>query len=107
MTVPHTIGPMDTPARISPDVLARYAADAAREVDGVRDLVPDRVRRHDGVRVTESGDSLAVEVHLSVAGDMSIPDLGRDVQKRVAEYLERMTGSAPATVDVVVHEIGP
>lgn len=97
---------MDTPARISPDVLARYAADAAREVDGVRDLVPDRMRRHDGVRVTESDDSLAVEVHLSVTGGVSIPDLGRDVQQRVAEYLERMAGSAPATVDVVVHEIG-
>jgi uncharacterized alkaline shock family protein YloU len=96
---------MEGPARISPDVLARYAADAANEVGGVRGLVGHRVRRHDGVRVTESADSLAVEVHLSVSAGVSIPDLGRDVQQRVAGYLERMAGVAPATVDVIVHEI--
>jgi uncharacterized alkaline shock family protein YloU len=93
------------PARISPDVLARYAADAAREIDGVRRLVPDRLRRHEGVRVKDD-DDVAIEVHLGVEAGVSIPALGRDVQQRVAEYLERMTGTAPATVDVVVHEIG-
>ena len=97
---------MDGPARISPDVLARYAADAAKEVAGVRGLVADRLRRHDGVRVTETGDAVVVEVHLSVAAGTSIPTMGRDVQGRVAGYLERMAGVAPATVDVIVHEIG-
>jgi uncharacterized alkaline shock family protein YloU len=92
--------------QISPDVLARYAADAATEVEGVRGLVGDRVRRHDGVRVTESSDSLAVEVHVTVSAGRSIPDLGRDVQQRVADYLQRMAGTAPAAVDVIVHEIG-
>ena len=37
---------------------------------------------------------------------MSIPALGRELQQRIADYLERMTGTAPSTVDVVVHEIG-
>jgi uncharacterized alkaline shock family protein YloU len=37
---------------------------------------------------------------------VSVPALGRDLQTHIAEYLERMTGTAPATVDVVVHEIG-
>jgi len=97
---------MESPARISPDVLARYAADATKEVDGVRGLVGDRLRRHDGVRVTEAGDAVALEVHVSVAAGTSIPTLGRDVQERVAGYLERMAGVAPATVDVIVHEIG-
>ncbi len=98
---------MDNPARISPDVLARYAADAAREVEGIRGLVGDRLRRHDGVRVTETGDTVALEVHVSVAAGTSIPAMGRDVQERVAGYLQRMAGVAPATVDVIVHEIGP
>lgn len=97
---------MEGKPQISPDVLARYAADAAREVDGVRGLVGDRLRRHDGVRVTEAGDAVVVEVHLSVAAGTSIPAMGRDVQERVAGYLERMAGVAPATVDVIVHEIG-
>jgi uncharacterized alkaline shock family protein YloU len=93
------------PARISKDVLARYAADAAKEVEGVHGLVPDRLRRHEGVRVTDE-DGIAVEVHLAVDAGIAIPQLGRDLQQRIAEYLERMTGTAPSTVDVVVHEIG-
>lgn len=97
---------MEGQPRIAPDVLARYAADAAKEVDGVRGLVPDRLRRHDGVRVTSDDDAVSLEVHLSIATGASIPALGRDVQQRVADYLERMAGSAPATVDVIVHQIG-
>lgn len=96
---------MTAPARISRDVLARYAADAATEVEGVRGLVADRLRRHDGVRVKDD-DEIAVEVHLEVQAGVPIPSLGRDVQRRIAEYLERMTGTAPATVDVVVHDVG-
>jgi len=96
---------MTVPARISRDVLARYAADAAGDAEGVRKLVPDRLRRHDGVRVKNDED-VAIEVHVSVEAGVSIPALGRDVQQRIAEYLERMTGTAPAAVDVIVHEIG-
>jgi uncharacterized alkaline shock family protein YloU len=96
---------VSTPARISRDVLARYAADAAQEVEGVRRLVPDRLRRHPGVRVTGE-DDVAVEIHVAVEPGVSIPALGRDLQERIAEYLGRMTGTTPSTVDVVVHEIG-
>ena len=96
---------MTVPAQVARDVLARYAADAAREAEGVRRLVPDRLRRHDGIRVTGE-DDVAIEVHVGVEAGVSIPALGRDLQQRVAEYLERMTGTAPATVDVFVHEIG-
>jgi uncharacterized alkaline shock family protein YloU len=96
---------MTPPAHISGDVLARYAADAAQEVSGVNRLVPDRLRRHSGVRVKDE-DDLAIEVHLAVDAGVSIPALGRELQQRIAEYLEQMTGTAPSTVDVFVHEIG-
>ena len=96
---------MTAPAKISADVLARYAADAARDVAGVRRLVPDRLRRHGGVRVKDEGD-VAIEVHLGIDAGVSIPALGRELQQRIADYLERMTGAAPTAVDVVVHEIG-
>ena len=95
---------MTAPAKISRDVLARYAADAAHEVEGVRRLVPDRLRRHGGIRISDD-DDVAVEVHLEVEAGTPIPAIGRDVQERIAEYLERMTGVAPATVDVIVHGI--
>ena len=47
---------------ISPDVLARYAADAAREVRGVHGLVG----RNDGVKVTRDDERVAVELHLAL-----------------------------------------
>jgi uncharacterized alkaline shock family protein YloU len=86
---------------ISPDVVARYAADAAREVDGVGRIV-EGVRK--GIRV--EGDE--IELHLSVRWGASIPEVGAEVQRSVAAYLERMTDSRPAAVNVVVDEVdGP
>ena len=92
--------------QIATEVLSRYAADAALEVDGVASLVRERVRRHDGVRVSDADGAFAVEIHLRVSPGVTMPMVGQDVQVRVAEYLERMTGSLPSRVDVVVREIG-
>lgn len=86
-------------------MIARYAADAAGEVEGVAGLVGDRVRRHDGVRVAEEGAETLVEVHIRAVAGASLPTVGRAVQEHVAAYLERMTGSAPDVVDVVIRRI--
>jgi uncharacterized alkaline shock family protein YloU len=94
-------------ASISTEVLGRYAADAAREVEGVRGLVASQLHRHRGVRVSGSeAEGATVELHLDVAWGSSIPELGREVQSRVAEYLERMAGARPAAVNVVVDTVG-
>jgi uncharacterized alkaline shock family protein YloU len=100
---------MDGQASISPDVLARYAADAAREVEGVRNLVESHLHRRKGVRVTgaEGGEALAVDLHLGVDWGVSIPVVGRAVQQRVSDYLEQMVGARPVAVNVVIDEIGP
>ena len=92
-------------AQISPDILARYAGDAAREVDGVRGLVEGPLPRRRGVRIGGDDGAVTVEVHVAVAWDASIPEVGRAVQKRVADYLETMADARPARVDVVVEEI--
>ena len=92
-------------ASISSDILARYAADAAREVEGVHDLVESPLPRHRGVRVVEEDGEVRVELHLEVEWGASIPALGRAVQARVAEYLGRMAQVTPAAVDVVVDAI--
>jgi uncharacterized alkaline shock family protein YloU len=83
---------------ISPDVVARYAADAAREVDGVAGVV-EGVRK--GIRV-EDGE---IELHLSLRWGVSIPDVGAEIQARVADYLERMADARPAAVNVVVEDV--
>lgn len=94
-------------ATISSDILASYAADAAREVEGVRGLVESALHRHKGVRVLEEDGHVRVELHLEVEWGASIPDVGREVQRRVASYLARMARVAPEAVDVVVDGIGP
>jgi uncharacterized alkaline shock family protein YloU len=98
---------MDGGASISGDILAGYAADAAREVQGVRALVESRLHRHRGVRVNGEGDALRFEVHLETEWGASIPDVAREVQQRVRGYLERMADLRPEAVDVVVDDVGP
>jgi uncharacterized alkaline shock family protein YloU len=94
-------------ATISSDILASYAADAAREVEGVRDLVESTLHRHKGVRVLEEDGRMRVELHVALDWGASIPDVGREVQRRVASYLGQMAKVEPEAVDVVVDEIGP
>ncbi len=93
-------------ATISSDILASYAADAAREVEGVGGLVESALHRHKGVRVLGDDGRLRVELHLAVEWGASIPDVGREVQQRVAGYLKRMANVEPEAVDVIVDEIG-
>jgi uncharacterized alkaline shock family protein YloU len=83
---------------ISDDVVARYAADAAREVAGVVRVVQG-VRR--GIRV----EGEAIELHLALRFGVSIAEVGAAVQENVAAYLERMTDARPVAVNVVVDEV--
>ncbi len=86
---------MDGHSVISPEVLARYAADAAAEVPGVH------TKQRRGARV----NGLAVEVHVVIDYGASIPDVAAEVQKRVVEYLARMADVKPTSVDVVVDDV--
>ena len=88
-------------ASISTEILARYAADAAREIEGVRSLAGRR-----GVKVGEEEGVVSVELHLVVDWGASIPTIGRSVQARVREYLGRMADVEPNVVDVTVDEVG-
>jgi uncharacterized alkaline shock family protein YloU len=97
---------MEGHASISSDVVASYAADAALEVHGVRGLVDSLVHRHRGVRVAEGDGATRIELHLALDWGVSAPDVGREVQRRVRDYLRRMTEVEPASVDVVIEEIG-
>jgi uncharacterized alkaline shock family protein YloU len=104
-----TIGSVDGHASISTEILASYAADAAREVVGVTGLVESHLPlpRRGGVRVVDEDGRVTLELHLALAWGASIPDVGRAVQARVRDYLARMADLEPAAVNVVVDEIGP
>ena len=94
-------------ASISTEILARYAADAAREVDGVRGLADSSLPRRGAVRVSGTDGSVRVELHLITEWGASIPEVGRLVQARVREYLRSMADVDPAAVEVVVDAVGP
>jgi uncharacterized alkaline shock family protein YloU len=90
---------MEGSSVVSPEVIGRYARDAAVAVAGVAGVV-EGVRK--GVRVDGGG----VVLHLALEKGVSIPDVGAGVQRGVADYLERMTDVRPTAVDVVVEELG-
>ena len=94
-------------ASISTEILARYAADAAREVDGVRGLADSPLPRRHAVRVSGEGGAVRVELHVVTEWGASIPKVGRRVQERVREYLRSMADVEPSVVEVVVDAIGP
>jgi uncharacterized alkaline shock family protein YloU len=89
----------DGQASISAEILARYAGDAALEVDGVHGLVGRR-----GARVHDDG---RVELRIEAAWGASMPSVGSRVQERVREYLMQMADLRPTEVDVIVDAIGP
>jgi uncharacterized alkaline shock family protein YloU len=48
-----------------------------------------------------------VEVHVGLEWGAHGPEVGREVQRRVRDYLGRMADVEPEAVDVVVGEVGP
>jgi uncharacterized alkaline shock family protein YloU len=98
---------MEGSASVAVDVLVSYAADAAVEVEGVAGLVESRLPRHAAVRVNGEEGAVRIELHLELVWGASALEVGREVQRHVAEYLERMAGARPQAVDVVVDEISP
>jgi uncharacterized alkaline shock family protein YloU len=94
-------------ASISTEILARYAADAAREVEGVRGFADSPLPRRHAVRVTGADGAVRIELHLVTEWGAPIPAVGRRVQERVREYLRSMADVEPEVVHVVVDGVGP
>jgi uncharacterized alkaline shock family protein YloU len=92
---------------IASDVLARYAGDAAREVGGVAGLADGRLQRGKAVLVSGDEDTLAIELSLELEWGRSSTEVGKEVQRSVYEYLERMASVSPASVQVVVGAVSP
>ena len=88
-------------------MLARYAADAAREVVGVDTLVGNALLRHEGVKVGRDGDRTSIELHVALTWGANAGEVGAALQERVVDTLARMTEVGPVSVDVVIDEFRP
>lgn len=91
---------------IARDVLARYAGDAALEVDGVAALADGGLHRAKGVVVAGDEHAPALTLHLELEWGSDARAVGEAVQRRVADYLESMARTTPASVDVSFESVG-
>jgi uncharacterized alkaline shock family protein YloU len=92
---------------VSPEVLARYAGDAASEAAGVASLTGSPLHRERAVTVAQTDDALEISVHIELEWGSSAAAVGRAVQLRVREYVEQMANARVASVDVVVERVAP
>ena len=81
-------------------MLARYAGDAALEVEGVSGLT------RDAAEISGGDGTIDIDVHVELAWGAGADGVARQVQQRVAEYLERMANVHVGSVDVVVERVG-
>ncbi len=89
----------DTPlgeVRIAERAVESLALRAARKVRGVHDA---------NIRVRATPAGLDVYVETSVTPDQSIPQIRRDVEDRVKEYIQETVGVAVTTVPVLVTRV--
>jgi uncharacterized alkaline shock family protein YloU len=101
--------------RVAPEVLATIAALTAQAVPGVIRLegglaqevgkLIGRRRALRGTKVTVVGNEVWVELHLIVKPDVSMYQIGREVQQAVAEALETMVGMPVHAVDVYIEDV--
>ena len=82
---------------------AALAQIVVRAVDGVEGARVRRARRHVEIEVT--GGHARVDLELAVEYGRVLPDVARDVQREVADALERMCGVKVDAVDVAVEEL--
>lgn len=96
---------MEGDPRISQDVLARYAGDAASEVTGVAALAESPLHRGRAVEIAESDGVVDMRVHVELEWGRSATEVGKRAQRRVREYVERMTNKQVGTVEIVVERV--
>jgi len=101
--------------RVANEVIASIAALAALQVDGVHamyhhagqqlDRILRRAYAHRGVRVELVDDALHLDLWIVIEAGGNVPAVGAEVQRRVADAVDRMLGLRIAEVNVFVSEV--
>jgi uncharacterized alkaline shock family protein YloU len=101
--------------RVANEVVASIAALAALQVTGVHAMYQpggqqiERILRrshaHRGVRVELLDDALRLDVYIVMEAGGNVPGVGADVQRRVADAIDRMLDLRVAEVNVFVSEV--
>jgi uncharacterized alkaline shock family protein YloU len=98
--------------KIASDVVAVIAALAATEIDGVHSMAGNITNEligklgvkklSKGVKILMEDGVVRVDMMVVVNYGYSIPDLSRQVQERVSQQIENMTGLSVSDVNVRV-----
>ena len=106
----NTIGNL----KISEDVLATIAEQAAKEVKGVAKVIINdsnlsgllkKATKLNPVEIQLNEDSAVVTVSVLLTPDASIPAVSADIQSQVKASIQNMTGIAVSKVNVIVQGI--
>jgi uncharacterized alkaline shock family protein YloU len=101
---------------IADSIVAKVAASAAREVDGVaslrggiprRGLIRGSERRRGGAMVQVDDGAVAVSVRLVVLEGFAIPRIIETVRERIMERIAFATGMTVTHVDIGVVDVVP
>lgn len=94
---------------VAPEVLETVARLTALAVPGVVRLIsPPGVRRllgQDGVQVEVTGDSVHATVHVVTEPDVSMLQVGRQIQSEVARAIHQIVGMQVTSVDVHIEDV--
>ena len=96
--------------RIASDVVAAIAALAATEIDGVYSMAGNNTNEligklgmknlSKGVKILMEGGIVRVDMMVVVNYGYSIPEVSEQVQERVSQQIENMTGLSVSEVNV-------
>ena len=100
---------------ISNEVLAKIASVAAKDVDGVLDLVPAAISIKDaiagekllvGVKVSYTSDHSAIfDIYVRLKQDARVKETAADIQKNVKYAVMNMTGKTVAKVNIIIADV--
>ena len=99
---------------ISEEVVSKIACVAAKDIDGVADVVP----KTQGIRtmlktkqvvqpvhVTMRDNQLVIDINVKVKEGVRLADIAVKIQQAVKESVQNMTGSGVAKVNVHICEV--
>ena len=111
MTLPEEGGSI----HISEEVIAAIAVGAVRDVEGISGMMTgmggtvselvnkkNAVKGLKGVKIDMTGDTLTLDLYVTVQYGSAIPEVAENAQKAVASAVEAMTGCPVGTVNIHV-----
>lgn len=82
--------------RITLSAIEELVKKAAYQIEGVRDIKP---------RITSAAGGISINIRAAVSPDINIPEVSKQIQHRVKDYILEITGISVSSVKVTVENI--